>query len=225
MKFCIKSIEKKNNKLRHIIIISKDNYYQYCKIPSKIIDKFNRGNISITHFSDLLRLDLLYTYGGIWIDSTMWLVDNMPSNIDKLPLFTIKHGQFSDWHVCRGLWSSFFLACGKGDSFIGFARELLFSYWYRFDTIICYLLTDVLFCVAYDTFDWARKEIDDIPWNNSDVFKLQDNCSRKYNEPLFNNWCKQTFAFKLSYKRPFPEKINGEITFWGEIIRRTKNIN
>lgn len=46
-------------KNREIIVITKDNF------PNYIIEKFNKGNISIQQFSDIIRVYLMYNYGGI----------------------------------------------------------------------------------------------------------------------------------------------------------------
>ena len=40
----------------NVIIISKNNYMKYVDISPKIIEKFSKNQISITHFSDVLRL-------------------------------------------------------------------------------------------------------------------------------------------------------------------------
>lgn len=40
-------------------------------LPNFILKKFENGYISITHLSDIIRVLLLYNYGGLWIDSTV----------------------------------------------------------------------------------------------------------------------------------------------------------
>ena len=56
-----------------IIILNKKNIHNY--VPKEFIDKFI--NLEAFRFSDFLRMYLLYTKGGIWIDSsTIILNDN-----------------------------------------------------------------------------------------------------------------------------------------------------
>ena len=61
-----------------------------CKSQS-ITDKFNGGKISIANYSDVIRMALLYQYGGYWIDSTVLLSDGW-DDYSNLPfLLSIKN--------------------------------------------------------------------------------------------------------------------------------------
>lgn len=67
---CLNSVIR-NNKGNKIIMINKNNIHQYVHFPLYILNKFNNNSMSKTHFSDLLRLELLIKYGGTWIDATV----------------------------------------------------------------------------------------------------------------------------------------------------------
>lgn len=54
---CYKSLLK-NKGNRQVILITQKNYYKYTDISSNIIDLVNQGNITLTHFSDILRFNL-----------------------------------------------------------------------------------------------------------------------------------------------------------------------
>ena len=70
VKICINSI-KQNSGMRDVIILNKDNYKEYTHIDSTYEDMLNNGEISITQFSDLLRLNLLFEHGGYgWMPLT-----------------------------------------------------------------------------------------------------------------------------------------------------------
>ena len=64
---------KKNAGDHRVIILTEDNYKQYVNIPEWLEEKKNKGVISRTHFSDVLRLTLLSHYGGLWLDSTFFV--------------------------------------------------------------------------------------------------------------------------------------------------------
>jgi mannosyltransferase OCH1-like enzyme len=68
---CYKQI-KKNITDREIVLITEENIDEYVSFPSYIQEKYKKGIISHTHFSDLLRIELLCKYGGTWIDSTVF---------------------------------------------------------------------------------------------------------------------------------------------------------
>lgn len=54
---CYKSLLK-NKGNRQVILITQKNYYKYTDISSNIIDLVNQGNITLTHFSDILIFNL-----------------------------------------------------------------------------------------------------------------------------------------------------------------------
>ena len=45
--------------------------------PEWLLEKKDKGIITKTHMSDLLRLKLLGQYGGIWLDSTFYCTDSL----------------------------------------------------------------------------------------------------------------------------------------------------
>lgn len=68
---CYESL-KINLKDREIILITAQNRKEYAILPDYIEEKYRKGIITHTHFSDLLRVELLCKYGGTWIDSTVY---------------------------------------------------------------------------------------------------------------------------------------------------------
>ncbi len=65
-----------------IYVVTKKNFREYVSFPSFIIEKFQKGNFSITHFSDILRFALLSQYGGLWLDATIFVSEDL-KNIKK----------------------------------------------------------------------------------------------------------------------------------------------
>jgi hypothetical protein len=73
-----------------INFIDSKNFSQYTNIPDYIISKWNKGIISNTHFSDILRINLLAEQGGTWIDSTVLLTAKIPQDIENSSLFMFR---------------------------------------------------------------------------------------------------------------------------------------
>lgn len=42
-----------------------------------------KGIITNTHFSDLLRIELLINHGGLWLDATTYLTGTLPNYISE----------------------------------------------------------------------------------------------------------------------------------------------
>ena len=89
-KKCLESL-RKYLKDREIIVITEKNMYDYIDFPDFIKEKYNKGIITRTHLSDLLRIQLLIKYGGTWIDSTVLFTgfNDLTKSYFDVPLFLL----------------------------------------------------------------------------------------------------------------------------------------
>ena len=107
---CIESI-KKNSENNEVIIIDDNNYRKYVNIPTWLEEKKNKGIISKTHFSDYLRLSLLSTHGGVWLDSTFFCSGPCFEDIFKLPVWSIKRPGCDHLSIAGGYFANFSFGC------------------------------------------------------------------------------------------------------------------
>ena len=91
VRVCIDSIRKNAPKGVKVVLITLDNVCDYVEFPDFILKKVKQGKISITHFSDVLRFSLLKKYGGLWIDSTVYVSRPIPVEYMKMPLYSIQN--------------------------------------------------------------------------------------------------------------------------------------
>lgn len=75
VKICLDSVEKNTGDYK-LIRLSDKNLSEYIDLPPYIETK--RGVMSYAHFADLLRLILLATYGGVWLDASTLLTGKLP---------------------------------------------------------------------------------------------------------------------------------------------------
>lgn len=209
VKICLASIEEHAGS-HPIKYISKNNYKKYTLIPEYIINKLDIGEMSITHFSDILRMDLLARNGGIWMDSTLFLTDELPKDIQNFSFFTIKHGHYP-MHICKGRWTGFFLASTPKHPLVMFCRDYLFEYWSEENFLICYLLIDISLSTAYDELTWAKKIVDFVPYNNIKVFELEKNLNSIYKQEKMISICENNPIHKISYRRYLTQNKK---TYW-----------
>ena len=80
VRMCIDSMRKNANGAE-VVVIDKNNYYQYADIPSYIIEKHEKGYISFAQLSDIMRIYLISSHGGLWLDSTIYVSQKIPSEI------------------------------------------------------------------------------------------------------------------------------------------------
>ena len=69
---CYKSVLK-NAEKHPVILITENNITEYVDIPQYIYEKIREKKMTLTHFSDILRENLLYKHGGIWMDATIYM--------------------------------------------------------------------------------------------------------------------------------------------------------
>ena len=68
-----------------VIRLSDETIDNYLVIPDYIVN--NRNNMTVAHFSDILRSMLLSAYGGIWIDASVLLTAPIPKQYLQSDLF------------------------------------------------------------------------------------------------------------------------------------------
>lgn len=217
VKICVNSI-KKNAGKHDVIVIDESNYKNYIDFPDWLIDKYNKNIISKTHFSDLLRLEILSRYGGLWIDSTFYCIDNIEEYFD-MPIWSIKRPEYFHASVASGYFANYSLGCQfeYRRSFRIF-RDFLIEYWKNNDEIVDYLLTDYIIKMIIDNDKETKELFNNIPNNNDNCDELFKKINDKYDEKEWNDIKHNTKMFKLSWKYKFKESNKNEKTFYGKLI-------
>lgn len=218
IKICVESV-KRYSGVHEVIVVTKENINYYVDIPDYIYIKLKEKKITLTHFSDILRMALLAKHGGIWFDATLYCTGNFDPIMEKFPLFTIKHGLYADFHVCKGMWSGFFFAAGKENPAICFFRDMFYEYWQQEDWQYCYYLIDVIIAIGYENIPIIRELIDNIPYNNKRVFELQEKLNSEFNFHEFANLKTENFLHKLSYKTKTIKKCHNKVTYYGYLAK------
>ena len=182
------------------ILLNKDNFQKYVDIPEYILDKLNKKLISYANFSDILRVALLAKYGGVWIDSTVFIRKDFPVCWLELPLFSLKTGKYEDYspNIAKHRWKTFLLS--GNSALFSFTRDFFFEYFKKYDRTIDYLLIDYIFSIAYIMNKDIREQVDAIPIANKNLFKLEKLLGEQYDKNVWENLIKDTYVFKTTYK-------------------------
>lgn len=204
VKKCINSI-KKNKGDYELILITKDNYKEYIDIPDEIIEKVNKKIITLTHFSDLIRMNLLTRYGGIWVDATIFATKDISTLFENRKFNTVKKLNIGrNINVSKGRWCGYFIG-GASNNFFKFMNEMLIQYNMDYNYLIDYFLIDYLIDIAYKNFEYTKEMIDNSDIEGNNISKLINSFNEDYTEDKYNNILKSSAIFKLSYKRKFKE--------------------
>ena len=216
---CLWSI-KQNCGKHPVIIIDKYNISEYVNISDKIINKVENGYYGIPYLSDWLRVKLLYEYGGIWLDFTTFLHQPLDGLVCGRKFFTTKHGLFADFHICGGKWAGSYLGAGKGNLFMGFLEEMLRRNIEEEDYLMFYLMIDCFMAIGYEKISYIKQMIDDVPINNTKLYKLMENINAPYDRNLFTD--DKLIISKLTYKKDVVETVNGKLTNYGYMVSQRK---
>lgn len=194
VKRCFLSI-KEHAGSHPVILITFNNFKKYVNIPDFIINKVESKQITLTHFSDILRSALLSAHGGVWIDSTMLLTKTL--EIPQCPYFSIKR-DIHNTEFYSYKWTAFFMAGIKNSIVCTFLRDFLYDYHKKENSLIDYYLIDYIIAVGYRNIPEIKRQIDSMPFTNKNVLDLQ--LGKTYDENLFKLYTLDTGMFKLSWK-------------------------
>lgn len=211
VKKCIDSI-KKFNIAKKIHIIDKTNFKNFVDIPEYILNKWSKGIISDTHFSDILRLELLIKNGGVWLDATTLLTDEIPEFIYQRNLFMFTSKNIDDITIQSNSW---FIFSVKENRLLKTTRDLLYEYWKNENNLIEYFLLHFFMNMAIKKYpdDWSNVFLitDDI------AHTLSYNFYKRFNEEEWNQILKLSPIHKLTYKIDKRKKLDD--TFYEYIVK------
>ena len=211
---CYKRLKSVLNDYK-IVLITKENYKTFTDIPYFIIDKWERNVMTTTHFSDILRNNLLLNHGGYWIDSTVFLSSPIPEIIKKSQFFLFQsYKPGSDGKEVK--LSSWFIGSVKNNPALKLTQELLFNYWKKNNYLIDYFLYHNFLQMALNHYEDIKNIIP--KYTSETAHYLLFELKEDFNELKFNDICRQTFAHKLTYKfqDSFDKEKNG--TFYKYLI-------
>lgn len=196
VKFCWQKI-KKNIRNREIILVNKNNYFEYISLPNHILKKFDEGIISITHLSDIIRFSLLYKYGGVWLDATI-LINEECNNIISKTFFTISVPD-NGAYISKGRWCGFAIGGKKENPFFKFMVESFSAYWEKHDKLVDYYLIDYLIAICYDKNETIKAMFEEYSFYTEELYYLQRQFAEKIHSEHIHK-IKEIPISKLTWK-------------------------
>jgi len=183
---------KQNLKDFNLIILNETNINEYVDIPRFIIYKYKKHMFNRTHFSDILRLELLNKYGGTWIDASVLITKYDPRLYNNILFF---FGERKS-EGCVG--SSWFITSEKGSPILRTALDLLYEYWKRNHELCNYYLLHLFIKMACDKYKADYKKVKYI--SNKAPHSLQWKLKKKFNKKTYENIIKKASVHKLTIK-------------------------
>ena len=219
---CLNSVDKFKGDYQRILL-TPENYKKYVDIPEIFIKLKEKGIIKTAFFSDMLRTCLLIQHGGIWIDATVLLTEEIPSYIKESDLFVFQNDLKNDLDGLN--MASYFIAAKPDNKILKETLAALVQYWKENRFLVNYFAFLHTFTMV--TFEKDNREyFSKVPFFNFlPVQQFQGELLNQFSEERWNEIRKISGIHKLTHKQrvltkkkdfdttgTFYEKlINGEI--------------
>lgn len=207
---------------KEVVFITEANYKDYIEMPDFIYQKVKKGIITMAALSDYIRVSLLDSHGGLWIDSTVFFAQPIPSEVYGVELFSIRNVTKSCQFVANGKWNVQFLGTNVRHNRVFFQMKTIFEeYWKKYSILVDYLLVDYCFEYIYENDEASKMLFDKIPYTNPNMHKLREMLNDVYDEDAYQSLVNgETYLFKLTYKMKLQKQNRGKETFYGHIVNQ-----
>ena len=209
---CYHSLLKHSNSAT-VKLISKDNLSDYIIIPDVIKTKVDRGIISFTNFSDIVRCMLLAKYGGLWVDATLFFTQDIPDKWFDFPFFSIKNKPDGNKFVSRNRWSTFIMGTNKKSNYFNDLATLMVKYSETEKVYLEYMTIDYFMDILFKE-DKYSSELIYLPIQNEGLHSLRPLLNKPFEKHTYDKLTKSNVCFKLSYKLRLVEDFQGNPTFY-----------
>ncbi len=217
VKACYNSVLK-NYKDKEIIVLTEENYKKYVDMPEHIIKKWEKGYITFAHFSDILRIELLSKYGGLWLDSTIFTTKRSELVFNEnIELFVFKQVDLDRKNSLSVVASNWLIYANKNNNIINLTKKLLYYYWKDYNYAINYNIFHIFFKLATEVY---KDEWKNVPtFNNISPHILQFELNDDFQEIRFNEIKNMSDFHKLNWRI----KSENKNSFYNYIVNNYKN--
>ena len=188
---------------KRIVLLSEANLNNYISLPRHVEDKYQQGIISRTHYSDIVRTNLLTTHGGTWIDSTVFLTaqpDPFYFDSDLFLFQTLSPGSSGQAIP----FSSWFITAQRPSRILLMTEELLYQYWKNNNRLVDYFTYHYFLKIASEYYPDEYSLIP--PVSNEAPQLLLNRLETPYSESQWEFIKSQSPIHKVSYKINSPIK-------------------
>lgn len=217
VKRCIESVER-HSADADVVLLTDDNIPDYLDLPEHIKAKYASGLISKAQYSDIVRTSLLYQYGGVWMDATVFMTKPLPESFYE-NVFSSLRFESDDNALSQGFWTAYFLASQKGCTLVKLVRDILYSYWLHHDTLIEYFLIDYSFLYARERYSLFKNLMNQQPVTGNNRFLIRQYLNLVPDAAAMDALNGDPVGiYKLSHKEKYVLSDHGQPTIYSKIL-------
>ena len=144
-----------------LVILDEHTLWDWITLPDYIMRKWKAGKICAANFSDICRAELLWKYGGYWMDATCFVPHAIPAEVSGSDFFIYMAGEsVVGWYAFI---QSCFIHARPGHPIVGAWCRAMHAYWRREDKAEDYFINLMLFRHAVTCHDEARCLFEQMP--------------------------------------------------------------
>ena len=211
VKISYKSVEK-YKKDYEIIHLDMNNINDYLEIPAYILKKVEDKKMGFAHFTDIIRLALLYNYGGVWIDATILLTDYLPQEYFEMDYFMFQRDDNlenkKDWEDYDDFYFSWnnemkvrvlnsIIFAKKNNEIIKTLLDMLLIFWEHNDLVPNYFFFQVLYTELVENY-YKKKQCKIV--SDTLTHELIRVWFDKFSQEKLDEITKRNNVHKLTYK-------------------------
>ena len=217
---CLNSVERYRGKFNRILL-TPQNVKDYVDIPEIFWDLKEKGIIKTAFFSDILRTCLLIQHGGIWIDSTVLLTEELPSYITNADLFVFQNDLKIDLDGLN--MASYFIASKKDNKILKETLSALIQYWKENRFLVNYFTFLHTFTMVTQASKENKELFSNVPFFSFlPVQQFQSELLEQFSEERWDEIKKISGIHKLTHKQSVLTKkkeIDTTGTFYEHVIK------
>lgn len=210
---CLNSVKKHSGDYA-IIMLSKNNINNYVELPDFVWKKLGTDRFNFAKLANLIRLYLLYAYGGVWIDATHYLTKPIETHLLQKDFFAFQRSQipphdaavFKKFDPLYFSWdsrfqvrmlNSFMIAKPK-NKICGDLLSILLEYWRKEKKAGHYFFKQILFNRMMMNNEW--KELNCEIVGDTDCHRLQTISLDKFDKRVYDEIKAKCGIHKLTYR-------------------------
>jgi hypothetical protein len=212
VRICFDSVKKHSNGYQ-VVVLSKDTLNEYIdELPDFVWKKFGTGGFDFPKIANLVRLQLLSAYGGVWLDSTIYLTKPLEESWLQRNFFALQRAEtpppdasfftkgdplFFSWNPDSQvkLLNSFIIA-KPHNKIIDDLLSIHLAYWKKEAQINHYFFFQIMFNRMIRNSEWKNLNCEIVGHTN--CHKLQMVALDKFDQKVYAEAIEKSNIHKLS---------------------------
>ncbi|MCL2688357.1 MAG: capsular polysaccharide synthesis protein [Chitinispirillia bacterium] len=217
---CLDSVKKYRGEYE-IIILTEKTLNDYVDFPCFIWEKLGKNGFKLPKLANLIRLYLLCAYGGVWLDSTIFLTNPIDESMLQKDFFAFQRSQappgdaklFNQFDPLYFSWDprfqvrmlNSFMIAGPNNKICGNLLSILLEYWKREELAGHYFFKQICFNRMVLNNEWKNLNCTII--SDTDCHKFLTIAFQKFDKRIYDEIAAKSVIHKLSInygKRKIP---------------------